>query len=80
MERKEVNTMKKELFIGTRDAMIVTADRENVFEIAIAYGYDKENKAWIEGHYFSVSGNISVQDKMDTLRRAFDYWATHDYR
>lgn len=77
-ERK--NTMKKELFVGTRDAVIVTADRENVFEIAIAYGYDKENKAWIEGHYFSVSGNISVQDKMDTLRRAFDYWATHDYR
>ena len=79
--RKErENKMKKELFVGKRDAMLVTADQENVFEIAIAYGYDKENKAWIEGHYFSVSGNISVQDKMDTLRRAFDYWATHDYR
>lgn len=76
----EKEMVKKELFVGTRDAMIVTADRENVFEIAIAYGYNEENKTWIQGHYFSVSGNISVQDKMDTLRRAFDYWATHDYR
>ena len=72
--------IKKEIIIGKRDAMLVTADQESVFEIALAYGYNEESKSWIEGHYFSVSGNISVQDKMDTLRRAFDYWATHDYR
>ena len=72
--------IKKEIIIGKRDAMLVTADQESVFEIALAYGYNEESKSWIEGHYFSVSGNISVQDKMVTLRRAFDYWATHDYR
>lgn len=71
--------IKKEIITGKRDAMIVTADRENVFEIAIAYGYNEESKSWIEGHYFSVSGNISVKDKMDVLKRASEYWATHDY-
>lgn len=79
--RKErENKMKKELFVGKRDAMIITKDQKSVFEIAIAYGYNEESKTWIEGHYFSVFGNISIADKMDVLKRAFDYWATHDYR
>ena len=71
--------MRKELFVGKRDAMLVATDQKSVFEIVIAYGYNEENKTWIEGHYFSAFGNITVQDKMEVFKKAFDYWATHDY-
>ena len=62
--------MRKILNIGATGALIIVCDTESKFEVVSAYGYDKENEYWAQGHYFTLWGKSTEREKEQCIGQA----------